>query len=116
MFLTIILFIFLGFWLLGLVGRWSLRWWLAKKQREFQEQFGGGQQTGTAGEHGGWRGFYTNFGGKNAAGRKKKREGEVTVTRTVRQSEYQVRKGVGDYVEYEEVSSETTTTETTYEK
>ena len=95
MFLTIILFLFLGFWLLSVIGRLSLRWWIAKKQREFQEQFGGGGAAGGTGDR---------------SRRKRRREGEVTVTRTVRQSEYQVRKGVGDYVEYEEITSETTTT------
>lgn len=104
-FLTVILFIFVGFWLIGIIGRWTLRWWIARKQREFQQQFGGdGKSTGGAFGNGAFRGFYANFGGN---GRKKRNEGEVTVTRTTRRSEYQVSKGVGEYVEYEEV--ETTT-------
>lgn len=106
-FLTVILFIFVGFWLLGIFGRWTLRWWIARKQREFQQQFGGdGKTAGGAFGNGSFRGFYANFGG---SGRKKKKEGEVTVTRTTRRSEYQVGKGVGEYVEYEEVESSTTT-------
>ncbi|MCH5306074.1 MAG: hypothetical protein J1E79_06285 [Rikenella sp.] len=113
LFLTVILFLFLGFWLLGVIGRWSLRWWLAKKQREFQERFGGAGSASGGGSFGDgpFRGFYANFGGKSGGtGRKKRREGEVTVTRTERQSEYRVRQGVGDYVEYEEVSVEHTET------
>lgn len=106
-FLTVILFIFAGFWLLGIIGRWMLRWWIAKKQREFQQQFGGdGTASGGAFGNGAFRGFYTHFGGAGTtAGRKKKKEGEVTVTRTERCSEYQVGKGVGEYVEYEEVET-----------
>lgn len=109
-FLTIILFIFVGFWLLGLVGQWMLRWWIARKQREFQQQFGSdGTSAGGSFGNGPFRGFYANFGKTTADSRKKKKEGEVTVTRTTRYSEYQVGKGVGEYVEYEEVETARTT-------
>ncbi|WP_298064359.1 hypothetical protein [uncultured Rikenella sp.] len=105
-FLTVILFLFVVFWLLGLFGRWTLRWWIARKQREFQQQFGSdGKATGGTFGDGSFRGFYANFGGS----RKKKREGEVTVTHTNRHSEYQVGKSVGEYIEYEEVENSTTT-------
>ncbi len=120
-FLTVILFVFLGFWLLGLVGRWSLRWWLARRQREFRERFGEGDSAAGSSSNGGgtfgngsFRGFYANFGGAKNNARKRRREGEVTVTQTARRSEYQVRRGVGEYVEYEEVSQQQTTT--TFEK
>lgn len=103
-FLTVILFIFVGFWLLGQIGRWMLRWWIARKQKEFQQQFGanGNATSGTFG-NGAFRGFYTQFGNTNGNKVKKKREGEVTVTRTSRHSEYHVGKSVGEYVEYEEI-------------
>ena len=121
-FLTVILFVFLGFWLLGVLGRWGLRRWLARKQREFAERFGNGG-TGADSTNGGgsfgngsFRGFYANFGGTKNSSRKRRREGEVTVTQTTRRSEYQVRKGVGEYVEYEEVSAQTSTTTTTYDE
>lgn len=105
-FLSVILFIFVGFWLLGLVGRWTLRWWIAKKQREFQQQFGGdGSSTSGSFGNGSFRGFYTDFGAKT----KRRKDGEVTVTHTAVRSEYQVNKGAGEYVEYEEVASQTTT-------
>lgn len=104
-FLTVILFIFAGFWLLGVVGRWTLKWWIAKKQREFQQQFGGDAASGNpSGNKGFFRGFYAHFG-ENGGTRKRKRDGEVTVTETTRRSEYQVGKGVGEYVEYEEVET-----------
>ena len=71
-FLTVILFIFVGFWLLGQIGRWTLRWWIARKQKEFQQQFGGdGKATGGTFGNGAFRGFYTQFGnngGNNAGG------------------------------------------------
>lgn len=115
-FLTVILFIFVGFWLLGLIGKWLLRYWVAKKQREFQQQFGGdgnssGQGGGAFGGKG-FGGFYT-FGGFPGGGsadgrragetRQKKREGEVTIEGESVKTEHQVGKGVGEYVEYEEV-------------
>ncbi len=101
-FLTVILFLFVGFWLLGIVGQWTLRWWIARKQREFQQQFGSdGKAAGGTFRNGSFRGFYADFG----SNRKKKREGEVTVTHTDRHSEYQVGKSVGEYVEYEEVKT-----------
>lgn len=111
-FLTVILFIFVGFWLLGLIGRRFLQWWIAKKQREFQQQFGGdGTSAGGAFGNGSFRGFYANFGGApghGASHAKKKKDGEVTVTQATVQSEYQVNKGIGEYVEYEEVATQAT--------
>ena len=110
-FLTVILFIFVGFWLLGLVGRWMLRWWIAKKQREFQQQFGGdGTSASGSFGNGSFRGFYANFGGNPGPKAKRRKDGEVTVTHTTVRSEYQVNKGVGEYVEYEEIASQTTAT------
>lgn len=114
-FLTVILFIFVGFWLLGLFGRWTLRWWLARKQREFQQQFGGADTAGggtgrNSGSKGSFRGFYANFGNPSARQRRRWKEGEVTVTRTAMRSERQVAKSVGEYVEYEEVESTVSTT------
>ncbi len=109
-FLTVILFIFVGFWLLGQIGRWTLRWWIARKQKEFQQQFGGdGKATGGTFGNGAFRGFYTQFGNNGGNNARKKREGEVTVTHNTRQSEYQVGKSVGEYVEYEEVETTDTT-------
>lgn len=109
-FLTVILFIFVGFWLLGIFGRWTLRWWIAKKQREFRQQFGGEDSSSSRGAFGSgsFRDFYASFRGAGDAAGRKKKEGQVTVTRRTRRSEYQVNKGVGEYVEYEEVETSAT--------
>lgn len=109
-FLTVILFIFVGFWLLGRISRWTLHWWITKKQREFQQQFGGDNASaGSSFGNGSFRGFHTHFGN---AGQKAKRrkDGEVTVTHTTIHTEYQVNKKAGEYVEYEEVTTQTTAT------
>lgn len=113
-FLTVILIIFVGFWLLGLIGKWLLRYWITKKQREFQQQFGSDSTTGsnTGGAFGGrgFRGFYTFGGTSEQETRQKKRpEGEVTVTQQEIRTEYQVDKSVGEYVEFEEVEQTETT-------
>lgn len=84
-FITFIFVSIFVIWLLGLVGRWLLRYWLQKKQRQFAEQFGGAQQQQTRGNR-----------------RQNRREGEVSVQQTVR-VEKKVNKEVGDYVEFEEV-------------
>lgn len=104
-FLTFLLFMFVGLWLAGLIGRWLLHRWIARKQREFQQQFGG-EPTSGRGRGSGFRGFSSPFG--NAPHQRKRgKEGEVTVTQTTRHSEYEVSKGVGEYVEYEEVEQTT---------
>lgn len=110
-FLTVILFIFAGFWLLGRFGQWMFRWWLARKQREFQQRFGGDTAAGGDGGNGGaFRGFYANFGQAGNRQKRRRKEGEVTVTQSAVRSERRVAKGVGDYVEYEEIETESTTT------
>lgn len=104
-FLTIMLFIFVGFWLMGIIGRWLLRYWILKKQRQFARQFGG--DLNNAGTFGGknFRGFYSfgGFPGGNSAQAEQpdpKKEGEITITR--RSSTTTVSKSVGEYIEYEE--------------
>lgn len=74
-------------WLVGLLGRWFLRWWLVKKQRELSERFGGG-----AGQ----------TRGRGAARRGNRPEGDVSVRQTA-PVQKKVNKSVGDYVEFEEV-------------
>ena len=100
-FFTFLLFTFVGLWLLGVIGRWLLRGWIARKQREFQQQFGG-DPASEDNRRGGFRGFYSPVG-NTAQQRKRGKEGEVTVTQNTRRSQYEVGKGVGEYVEFEEV-------------
>ena len=83
-FLGVILIIILAFWLLGVIGRWLLRLWLLRKQREFAERFGGNAHAG---------GYHN--------GPKARPEGDVDVRQTAR-IEKKVNRNVGDYVEFEE--------------
>ena len=86
-FLTFIFLAIFGIWLLGIVGRFVLRTWLRNKQRQFEQQFGGGAA-----------------GGRSAGSRRRdnRREGDVSVQQTTH-VEKKVNKSVGDYVEFEEV-------------
>lgn len=100
-FLSIILSIILVVYLMGLIGKWLLRRWIYKKQKEFETRFGnpGGfrQYTWTSGGAGG------NASGGNA--KPSSAEGDVKVQYTER-SEKKVSGNVGDYVDYEEVGKE----------
>ena len=93
--LTILFFIVAGFYLLGLVGRLVLRYWLQKKQREFAQNFGEGQGGFTFKQ-------YTWGRPSGARSRRAKRTGEVRVEE-MRHIEKRVNRNVGEYVEYEEI-------------
>lgn len=97
--LSFIVVTILVFYLIGVLGRALLGYWIRKKQKEFAQ--GGGNPFFQ------WR---TSGAPRPKAGRP---EGEITVEQT-RVSQRKVKGGVGDYVEYEEVteSSEQTTTYT----
>lgn len=84
----------LSFWLFGLIIRWLLRRWIAKKQREFSERFGGGQFGGT--------GSASRSGTGSARRNNNNKEGEISVHQTA-PVEKKVSKAVGDYVEFEEI-------------
>lgn len=84
MFLTILLFIILGFWLLGLLFRWLLPLILIRAQKRYASQFGGQFNYGT-----------------NRKSESQKKEGEVTVESTTSQ-DHKVNKNLGDYVDFEE--------------
>lgn len=91
--LAFILYVILGFYLLGLIGRFFLRRWVAKKQKEFEAN---------GGSPGGFYRTYTWGGrGKNTE-KEQKPEGDITIQRT-QISEKKVSGTIGDYVEYEEV-------------
>lgn len=111
-FLTVILFIFVGFWLFGRLGRWFLRYYIGKKQRQFQQQFGGtdGSGAGDGSRRANPFGGFSNFGGGGArsSSRSARREGEVVVTQAEIQSDYTVNKKSGEYVDYEEIETKKT--------
>lgn len=106
MFLSFILFIVIGFWLLGIIGRWALRSFILRKQREMEEQFGSGGGSQTFGS-GNFRGFYT-FGGSPGGSRSSapKSEGEITVERNQEPDGQGVSKKIGEYVEFEEIAEQ----------
>lgn len=90
-FLTVIVVIFVGFWVFGKISRWLLKYWIIKKQGQFARQFGGqfGSAAGSA---------------RSGRGSSKPRpEGEVVITNSEIQSDYTVNKSTGEYVQYEEV-------------
>lgn len=92
-FISVILSIILGFYLLGIIGRLWLRYWIAKKQREFEKN-------GTMG------GFsfkqYRWPGGGDRQERPSPKEGEIRVDKPG-QTQKKVSGKVGDYVDYEEI-------------
>lgn len=88
--LSFILFLIIGFYLAGLLGRLLLRRWLVRKQKEFEQ--GGNPFFRT----------YTWGSGTNREESRRRPEGKVTIEQT-RIIEKQVSGEVGEYVEYEEV-------------
>lgn len=113
-FFSFIIFAIVGFWILGIVGRFLLRRWVAKKQREFQQQFGGDGSSfqGGFGNNGGvggnGRAFYGNFnfGGRGAKPQdsaQQHKEGEVFLKDTTPASDKKVNNQVGEYVDFEDV-------------
>lgn len=95
-FLSFLFFLILGFYAVGALGRWLLRHWIGKKQQEFAERFAGSSSEG-------FRGFSWNSGARTR--RPSAREGEVTVQQTARAPKKRVSGTVGDYVEFEEITS-----------
>ncbi|MCD8073031.1 MAG: DUF4834 family protein [Alistipes sp.] len=92
-FLSFILISILVIYLAAQLGKWLLRRWILRKQKEFAEQFGR--------QAGGFGGFYGEPNGKSRR-REASGEGEIKVQRTRREVK-NVRPKVGDYVDFEEV-------------
>lgn len=111
---SFIIFTIVGFWILGIVGRFLLKRWVAKKQREFQQQFGGDGSSfqGGFGNNSGFggtgRAFYgnANFGGRGAKQQndtQQHKEGEVFLTDTTPTSDKKVNTQVGEYIDFEDI-------------
>lgn len=84
MILTILFFIVVGIYLMGLVGRLALGYWIRKKQREFAE----------SGQAGGFSRTYT-WGGRKAS--RSRAEGDVTrPADSRRRPAKKINKNVGD--------------------
>ncbi len=98
-FLTFIFFFIVTVYVLGLLGRMFLRYWLHKKQKEFEEQFGqnGGGFT--------YRQYTWGRGANRQRQENRKREGEVSVQRPAVETK-KVNRDVGEYVDFEEIKEE----------
>lgn len=92
MFLTVLFFIFIGLWLLGLLFRWLLPLWLMRMQKKFYNNMNNqtGQGFGSFGQR--------SYGQKTTT----RPEGEVVVETTDPQAKKKIDKSLGDYVEFEE--------------
>ncbi|MCC8089548.1 MAG: DUF4834 family protein [Rikenellaceae bacterium] len=96
-FLEIILIIVAVFYLTGILGRYLLRRFIARKQKEFEERFGQGQ--------GGYYKQYT-WGSGNKTRNETAEEGEIKITATGKTTK-KINSQVGDYVEYTEIEEKT---------
>ena len=85
--LSFILFLIIGFYVAGLIGRVLLRRWIMRKQKEFEQ---GGNP------------FFRSSGSQTRNDSQPKPEGKITVEQT-RVTEKRVSGEVGDYVDYEEI-------------
>ena len=89
--LSVILFLIIGFYVAGLIGRVLLRRWIMRKQKEFEQ---GGNPF--------FRTYTWSSGSQTRNDSQRKPEGKVTVEQT-RVTEKRVSGEVGDYVDYEEI-------------
>ena len=80
--MTFLFFLFAGIWFVGLIIRAALGRWLRKRAEEYNRAAQRAQRE---------------------ARRSGRREGEVTVEATRAAAEKKVNRGVGEYVEFEEV-------------
>ncbi len=87
-----VLYIILGFLLLGVVGLLTFRWNVYRVRRDMQDRFG--------------EGFDASGRGDQASGGGQRREGDVKVRKTTAAPEKRVSKNVGDYVDFEETKEE----------
>ncbi|MCD7970336.1 MAG: DUF4834 family protein [Alistipes sp.] len=93
-FLTFIFVTVLVLYLAGQLGKWLLRRWILRKQREFAEKFG--EQAAGFGQ------AYTWSTGTRRQRQSATAEGEIRVQRT-RREEKKARGQIGEYVDFEEV-------------
>ena len=99
-FLSVILSIILGIYLLGKISKWLLRYWLKKKMQSFEQGNAAGGNPNSA-----W-GAWSNFGQQQQQPQQeKKKEGNVTVDINPT-SERKIDKAIGEYVEFDEIKEE----------
>lgn len=84
-FLTFLFFLFVGIWLVGLIFRGAINRWLRKRTEEYNRAAQQAQKEAR----------------RQARGNK---EGDVVIETTRTTTEKKVRRDVGDYVEFEEIT------------
>ncbi len=100
-FLIFIICTILGFYLLGFIGRIALSYFIKKKQREFQQQFGAkGNYTGQ--NQSNWNRPHNGTDKEEVKEKAKKQEGKIQVQQST-STEKKVSQNVGEYVDFEEV-------------
>ncbi len=99
-FLAVLFFIIVGFYILGKVLKFALRFWLARKVSEFQQRGFGGFNSNSGG------GAYSTYGGSGSSGTNQRQsngrpEGQINVSGKA--YERRIKDNVGEYVEFDEV-------------
>jgi len=95
-FLTFILCLVVGFYVLGFLIKLALRLFVKRIQKRF-----GGFENGNGGAN--FQHFSYGFGGKQQNQEEQHREGDVVITGTTTKEEKKITKDTGDYVDSEEI-------------
>ncbi len=99
-FISFVICAILGFYLLGFIGRIALKFFIRKKTREFQEQFGAkGNYNGQSQSN--WN-RSANTNSSTQQDEAKEEEGKIHVQQAAN-TEKRVSRNVGEYVDFEEV-------------
>ena len=88
-FLTFLLSVVCGFYVLGFISKWALRYWIRQKQQQFTDRANSNKE---------------GFAQRNSAETSKQRdeEGKVYVQKNMA-NETKVSDKVGEYVDFEEI-------------
>lgn len=102
-FFKFLFFLIASFYLLGFIGKLFFRWWLLKKQKEFQQNRGSASgpfysRTYT------WGAGNNNRSQDQDSRSRSSKEGEIHVDKTI-QNHKKVNSKVGDYVDFEEIKT-----------
>ena len=100
-FLSVILIIIIGFYLVGKLLKIFVPIWIRKKMKDFEQGKGPFNNGGTGGANS--QGAWSNFGNRNRQSQEsKKEEGDVTITKT-KDEDRNINKEIGEYVDFDEV-------------
>lgn len=94
-FLTFVICLILGFYLLGFLIKLALKLYIRRIQKRFGE---GGNASGPF-----FQTFSYGFGDKRQASQENNHEGDVTITNATSKSEKKITRDTGDYVDFEEI-------------